>query len=582
MYYPFPQRSGRLMPSIIKKQKNGKAYYYAVECKRVKGKPRIVWQKYLGSVEAIMKQYEKNLAPTPTETVLFEAGGVAALLNIATRLGLIGLINEIAPKRDQGPSIGHYIVLAALNRVLDPESKSQIGDWYHGTSLQRLWGFSPDVFSSQSYWNHMDTISDDAIEKIQNFLAKRVRENFTIDAQSLLYDTTNFFTYINSHNERNSIAQRGKNKQKRSNLRQVSLALLTTREFQIPLLHKTYDGSCPDVKFFPDIVKNLLQRHAAVCGNQDSTLVFDKGNLSEETREKLLYSEIHFIAGVKSSVLPKVFATPIDQFQEALKMPGTKFYERIVELDGKSCKAVVSYSESFFTEQLAATTATMTKCQNQLKDLQNYLLSWSSEKKPKGPRPTAVKVKERLKQILSSQYMEKVFSINLSESDGVFNLRYSVNREGLEDLTATHMGRTLLITNRLSWMPTEIISCYHDLANIEEAFKLMKNREYLRWQPAFHWTDQKIKVHSLYCVLALLLATLARKMAWEAGTELSLPKLLDDLSGIKEVALLYPAPKGGKQKTQLTMSRMNPRQKKLAELFGIGDVLARGPSFGAA
>ncbi len=156
-----------------------------------------------------------------------------------------------------------------------------------------------------------------------------------------------------------------------------------------------------------------------------------------------------------------------------------------------------------------------------------------------------------------------------------------MNREGLENLTATHLGRTLLITNRLSWLSTEVISCYHDLANIEEAFKLMKNREYLRWQPAFHWTDQKIKVHSLYCVLALLLATLARKMAWEAGTELSLPKLLDDLSGIKEVALLYSAPQGSKQKTQFTMSRMNPLQKKLAELFGICDVLASEPSIGA-
>ena len=121
------------MASIIKKNKNGKTYYYAVQSKRVNGNPRIVWQKYLGSVESIIKRCEQNLAPLPTETVLFEAGGVAALLKIATRLGLIDLINEIVPKREQGPSVGHYIVLAALNRVLDPTSKSQIGDWYHDT-----------------------------------------------------------------------------------------------------------------------------------------------------------------------------------------------------------------------------------------------------------------------------------------------------------------------------------------------------------------------------------------------------------------------------------------------------------------
>ncbi len=103
----------------------------------------------------------------------------------------------------------------------------------------------------------------------------------------------------------------------------------------------------------------------------------------------------------------------------------------------------------------------------------------------------------------------------------------------------------------------------------------MKNRDYLRWQPAFHWTDQKIKVHTFYCILALLLATLARKMAWEAGIETSLAGLLDDLSKMKEVALLYPDD-SGKLKAQFTMNRMSPRQKKLAELFGIGEILVGG------
>ena len=189
------------MTSIIKKLKNGNAYYYAVQSKRVNGKPRIVWQKYLGSVEAIIKRCEQNLAPLPTETVLFEAGGVAALLGIAKRFGLIDLINEIVPKRGQGPSVGHYIVLAALNWVLDPLSKSQIGDWYHDTVLQRLWGFSHLVFNSQRYWDHMEMVSDDAMDKIQNFLVERVKREFKIDPQPLLYDTTNFFTCIDIQKE---------------------------------------------------------------------------------------------------------------------------------------------------------------------------------------------------------------------------------------------------------------------------------------------------------------------------------------------------------------------------------------------
>jgi transposase len=563
------------MPSIIRKIKKGKAYYYAVQSKRVDGKPRIVWQKYLGSVETLIKRCDKSQAILPSETVLFEAGGVATLLGIAKRLGLVDLIDRIVPKREQGPSIGQYILLAALNRILDPLSKSQIGEWYQGTVLQRLWKFSSDAFTSQRYWDHMDIISEEAMDQIQNFLAEQVRKEFKIESQPLLYDTTNFFTYIDSRNDRNTLAKRGKNKQKRSDLRQVNLALLTTSNFQIPLLHKCYDGNIPDVKFFPEIVRELLSRHSAIFGSiGDATLVFDKGNLSEKTREQLLYSGTYFVAGLKAEVFPELFGSPIEKFQEALKMPGTKFYETEVELDGRSCKAVVSYSESYFTEQLASLTTTMTKCQNKLKDLNENLLSWTEAKKTKGPRPTLAQTKIRIKEILSPQHMQDLFTVTVEEHEKLLCLYYSVNRKELDRITSLRLGRTLLITNRKNWLPTEVISTYRSLEHIEEAFKHMKNRDYLRWQPAFHWTDQKIKVHTFYCVLALLLATLARKTAWEGGVELSLHALLDDLSSMKEVALFYP--EKGKLKAQFTMNKMSPRQKKLADLFGTAEILATG------
>lgn len=351
-------------------------------------------------------------------------------MGIATKLGLIDLIHEIVHKREQGPSVGHYIVLAALNRVLDPMSKSQIGDWYHNTVLQRLWGFSPDHFTSQRFWDHMDMLSEDAIDKIQNFLAERVKREFKIDTHSLLYDTTNFFTYIDTHNDRNTIAKRGKNKQKRTDLRQVNLALLATRDFQIPLFHRVYEGNVPDVKFFPEIVRDLRNRHGALFGHLgDATIAFDKGNLSDGTMEELLYSSTHFVAGMKAELLPDIFAMPIDRFEEALKIPGTKFYETTIELCGKRCKAVVSYSESFFTQQLASLTATMTKCQDKLQELQCYLLSWTEDRKPKGPRPTKAAVQKRLKAILSAQYMEKLFTVTLEVFGGLPYLRYSVNRQ---------------------------------------------------------------------------------------------------------------------------------------------------------
>jgi len=111
------------MASIIKKITKGRPYNYAVESQRVGGKPRIVWQKYFGTIEAMVERAEQTKPPKPKEMVVFEAGGVAALWRIAQRLGLLELLDETLPKREQGPSVGHYLLLAALNRALDRTNK---------------------------------------------------------------------------------------------------------------------------------------------------------------------------------------------------------------------------------------------------------------------------------------------------------------------------------------------------------------------------------------------------------------------------------------------------------------------------
>lgn len=289
------------MATLIKKMKKGRPYYYAVQSARVDGKPRIVWQKYLGTIDAIVKRADKTTPPKPKETVIFEAGGIAALLRIAQRLELLTLINAMVPKRDQGATVGHYLLLAALNRALAPCSKLAIGDWYEQTVLRRLCRFPKSMFSSQRFWDHMDMVSEEAIDAIQGRVVSRVRDAFGIDGRVLLYDTTNFFTFLATDNARAELPQRGQSKAKRHDLRQVGLALLVTREFQIPLFHRLYPGNVPDVSLFPELSGELIARHKAVLGaSQETTLVFDKGNVSDEAMERLVVSGIPFVAAATS------------------------------------------------------------------------------------------------------------------------------------------------------------------------------------------------------------------------------------------------------------------------------------------
>jgi transposase len=120
--------------------------------------------------------------------------------------------------------VGHYLVLAAINRAAWPKSKRAFAEWYQGTVLTRLVPALPDELRSQRFWDHMDLFEPEHFAPIQGELLGRIHAHFPLGTQFLVYDTTNYYTFIHTFHSRPSLPQRGKNKQKRADLRQVALA----------------------------------------------------------------------------------------------------------------------------------------------------------------------------------------------------------------------------------------------------------------------------------------------------------------------------------------------------------------------
>ena len=56
---------------------------------------------------------------------------------------------------------------------------------------------------------------------------------------------------------------------------------------------------------------------------------------------------------------------------------------------------------------------------------------------------------------------------------------------------------------------------YRGQSEVEEVFRQTKDDEHLAVRPQYHWTDQKIHVHTFICLLGLLLA---RIVEWESGS----------------------------------------------------------------
>jgi transposase len=250
------------MPSLTPKKIGGHTYYYARYCQRVDGKPKIVRQVYLGKIDDLVAAAEHSQPPPqPLETEVAAFGDTAALFDIAQRLDLVQVLDSILPaKRHQGLSVGQYLLLAAINRAVSPTSKLQFADWYRQTVLTRLLPADPAALSSQNFWNHMDLVNAEHILECEKQITQRLIQRFQLDLRALVYDGTNFFTYINTRTPA-ELPRRGHNKQKRGDLRQVSLGLLVSADFHIPLFHKVYAGNVNDSTEFGSITEELSIRH---------------------------------------------------------------------------------------------------------------------------------------------------------------------------------------------------------------------------------------------------------------------------------------------------------------------------------
>ncbi|MEW5902031.1 MAG: transposase, partial [Acidobacteriota bacterium] len=101
-------------------------------------------------------------------------------------------------------------------------------------------------------------------------------------------------------------------------------------------------------------------------------------------------------------------------------------------------------------------------------------------------------------------------------------------------------GKNIIFTDHVDWGTEEIVRAYRDRYKIETAFRWTKDPAFIRWQPMYHWTDSKIRVHGLTCVMALLYLSLLHRKLKSAGLDLSLDRAMEILRGIRLAICFYP------------------------------------------
>lgn len=564
------------MASIIKKKKKGQVYYYLVESARIDGKPRIVHQKYLGRAEHIAAAM---VAPpdldTPKYSVVLEFGAVMALYDVAKRLGVVELINQVAPKRAQGLSIGEYMLIAAINRAVDPTSKSKVAPWFAKTFLDRVIPAKAQHLSSQRFWDHMNALSEQAIREFEDVFTRKIVQTYGLSLDCLIYDATNFFTFVDTNSD-SELPQRGHSKEKRGDLKIVSLSMMVSPDFNVPLFHEMYAGNQPDAKQFLAVVERLQKRFEQICDQGlEPTLVFDKGNNSAEHLKKLQSgkTKFHVVGSLKISQCKPLLDIERVEFVPITgsKYEGVTAYRTMYPAYGQDMTVLVVHNPKLEAGQLQGIQKHIEKCTIRLRDLQANLKARQEGVIRKGRKPTIDSVKHRVDQILHAEFMRELFAVNVSTVSDAVQLEFSLDLSRFDDIRKHQLGKTILYTDNHDWTNERIVASYRSQYHIEQAFKQMKNADHLDFRPIYHWTDQKIRVHAFYCVLALRLCSLLNRELHGYGIDVSINRMLDMLADIKQVITVYPKRGESKKDRQsFSLSKLDPETKRMMEALNLG------------
>lgn len=569
------------MASIQAKMHGGRKYWCIVESKRINGKPRSTVIEYLGTADALLVRLQKNGGIKKIKS--FSHGCVGALLSLAKKLDIVSTINKFTnSQREYWPdrpirnnlTAGITLLLASIGRVCEPTSKRGWCTWVEKTSCDHLLRVSLSNLDSQHFWDLMDCIPEDAIEKIEQEILQKVFTYYPPKAGTLLYDTTNFFTFIGSTNDRCDIAQRGKNKQKRSDLRQVGLALVVTQEDYIPLLHYTYKGNISDCKIFAKIIGSIKKRMETLKMDiSHHTIVFDRGCNSKNNLHKIKQLKLHYIGALTPYHHKDLIEAADGNFtntQVEDNLLGV--YREKREIWGEERTVLVFISEKLKDGQLRGVYQSLEKKRKRLQKIQKALSN------PKSKKRTKESVRKTIDAVLKGQFMKGLIDYELTELNEPNELKkcrwmltYSTNQKKLSQLE-DQFGFRIIMTNRHEWESNEIIKAFYGQATVEEAFKNIKNPYHLAIKPGFHWTDQKIKIHYFICVLGYLLSTLIWHEARKIGFKGTLDHLLDSLNAIRLSRQLELTDKQGKPKVTYQLEEMSQEQESLLKALNIHEI----------
>lgn len=538
------------------KKKNGRPYLYVREIARVDGRPKVINQVYIGSPERVVK-LASGQVPEERQLRCEEFGALWVAHQMDQDVGLAQIIDSVIKpaSRDKGPSVGEYFLYCVLNRMVQTQSKNKLAEWYKKTAIQQIRPVEIDELTSQRYWEKWERVGENELDLISRRFFERIWQLESSGADCLLFDTTNYYTFMAS-NTKSELAKRGKNKAGKHHLRQVGLGLLVERDSRLPLHYRVYPGNMHDSKLFHEVMDEMF---GVVCGldrtKERLTVVIDKG-MNAEGNYALIdeHSRMHFVTAYSTYFAQDLATTPIEKF-EPVDIDRNR---RLVE-DDKPQDQLLAYrtrGEYWGKDRTVVVThnpVTARKqdytLQTKLETIRQELLEMRSkvrEQRPHWRDPDAIV--ERYHRLCERYHVPSgLYTIEFSRAEGKLSMSLRKDQYRVERKRAS-FGRNIIITDNKDWTTADIVQASLDRWQVEDRFRLSNDEELVSGLPIRHWTDSKIRCHMFTCVVAMTYLRRLELRLQKAGIKMTAQSVMEEMRDLHSVL-------------SITDGRSNPRRR---------------------
>jgi len=550
------------MVSLIKKTIKGHAYWYAVKSARVNGKPRIVWQRYLGTAEHIAERITQEAQKKGVRIHSMPLGHIAALSRVNDDLHFVEIVNRNTKKRSTpGLTVGDYLFLQLIGRAEGQLSRNAIAKWYPDSVAKLILNTSSNI-NAKNLLKHLDYPTSEAIRAIEDDLSARLL-GLGISPTLLLWDTTNFFTRIENGE---NIPQKGHSKEHRNDRNLIGLGLAVSAD-NIPFFHETFEGDMHDSKVFSKVLDVIVERLTKLnVKSEEIVMVLDKGNNSQ-TNIKEVVKRAHIIGTIRYDQAKEFLEVSLGRY-EKINDDGLTAYRTTDILYDEKFTIVVIHNPRTEKKQRLKYNKTKTRILKELGELKERI----ENKKRRGRPWTQTRAVRAMVDIIPLN-MRAIFNYEVKKKvgrGGGLIAEFSINADK-EALRYLSFGKIIHFTDLHGWSSKRIAESYNSKYKIEDDFKWLKDKLLIPIKPVNVRTDQHIRAHVFICIMGLLFYRYIQWKLLKTGLKCSTKELDEILGGIR-LAVVYNGSR--KKKGELVVEQMNKNEARVFSMLNMAEYIS--------